>query len=388
MQIIKDCNIDNWSLTKLGELCEICYGKDQKKVEAKGGDYPIYGTGGFMGNANSYLYDMPSVLIGRKGTIDRPQFVNHPFWTVDTLYYTKINSRTDVKWLYYALSYYPLKSLNEATGVPSLNRTVLNNIRLCVPPYYEQQKISQILSTVDEQIQQTQAIIDQTQQLKKGLMQKLFSEGIGHKKFKESKIGRVPDEWEVQKLFTYLDLITYGFTNPMPETDNGIFMLTAKDVNGKIDYDNCRKTSEDAYKTLLTNKSKPQLNDILLTKDGTLGRVGIVTKVPCCINQSVALLRPNKKVIPKFLKYLLEYSYYQNKMLVEAGGSTIKHIYITIVDKMKIAMPKISEQYKIIEILMDIDNSIDNENSHLKELNKLKKGLMQDLLTGKKRVII
>ena len=99
----------------------------------------------------------------------------------------------------------------------------------------QQQQITEILSTVDKSIEKTDAIIKETRQLKKGLLQKLFTEGIGHTRFKETKIGKIPEEWEVGRLDNWLDLITYGFTNPMPTTNSGPYMITAKDIyDGKI----------------------------------------------------------------------------------------------------------------------------------------------------------
>ena len=114
-----------WEVVKIKEVCSIEYGKDQKKVENPDGKYGIYGTGGLMNYSDEFLYNKPSVLIGRKGTIDKPRYIDIPFWTVDTLFYTKIFDDFDVKWFYYRCVRIPWRTLNEATGVPSLNR---NNI--------------------------------------------------------------------------------------------------------------------------------------------------------------------------------------------------------------------------------------------------------------------
>jgi type I restriction enzyme S subunit len=173
----------------------------------------------------------------------------------------------------------------------------------------------------------------------------------------------------------------------MPETQDGPFLVTAANVNGgRIQYETARKTSKSAFDTLLTDKSRPKVNDILLTKDGTLGRVAIVEKENLCINQSVAVLRPNKLVNPIFLKILLESPTYQKLMLDDSRGSAIKHIYITDVDKMKVAFPSLEEQQKIAERLKAIDNKLQTEQTYLQKIQSLKKGLMEDLLSGKKQV--
>ena len=178
----------------------------------------------------------------------------------------------------------------------------------------------------------------------------------------------------IEHLDNYLELITYVFTNPMPDSNEGPWKITAKDViNGKINYDTARKTTIDSFENDLTPKSKPKINDILLTKDGTLGRLAIVDQENICVNQSVAVLRPNKKIIPQFLYYLLSSPYYQKTMLNDSDGSVLKHIYITRVKKMDVQIPDLTHQKKIIQILELIDNKID-------VLIKLNKNLEEQLL--------
>ena len=136
-------------------------------------------------------------------------------------------------------------------------------------------------------------------------------------------------------------------------------MVTAKDIRGgTIDYKSARHTSSEAFENDLTDKSRPKLNDILLTKDGSIGRIAICDRENICINQSVALIRPNERIIPLFLKYLLEAPRYQERMESDSGGSTIKHIYITRVDKMLVAVPPLNEQRKIVDILRALDDKI------------------------------
>lgn len=137
----------------LKELATIKYGKNQAKVVTTEKKYPIYGTGGLMGYATEFLYDKPSVLIGRKGTIDKIRYVEHPFWTVDTLFYTEIN--TDIvipEYFYYALSLIDLAKHNEGTTIPSLRTDTLNKIELDIPDIEEQRKIIGILRPISDKI--------------------------------------------------------------------------------------------------------------------------------------------------------------------------------------------------------------------------------------------
>jgi type I restriction enzyme S subunit len=145
----------------------------------------------------------------------------------------------------------------------------------------------------------------------------------------------------------------------MPTTAAGPFLLTAKDIRGgQIDYESARHTSMEAFGNKLTDKSRPRIGDVLLTKDGSIGRVAVCDRENVCINQSVALLRPNSRIIPAFLSYLLQTPAYQERMERDSDGSTIKHIYITRVDKMPVSVPGLCEQQAVIEVLGALDDKI------------------------------
>jgi type I restriction enzyme S subunit len=206
--------------------------------------------------------------------------------------------------------------------------------------------------------------------------------------YKQTEVGVIPEEWACEELSEFFSFISYGFTNPMPTVHDGVFMITAADINyGRLQIETARKTSEIAYRTLLTAKSKPQKNDILLTKDGTLGRLALVGDEIVCINQSVAVIRPNGRVEPPFLKLLLESPRYQKRMVEDAGGSTIKHIYITIVDKMPLGLPlDKAEQRAIATALSDVDGLLGGLDRIIAKKRDLKQAAMQQLLTGQTRL--
>jgi len=204
----------------------------------------------------------------------------------------------------------------------------------------------------------------------------------------EAVLNRLPNDWHINPLDNLIQFISYGFTNPMPTVMSGVWMITANDINhGQIRYSTARQTSEFAYDNLLTRKSKPIKGDLLLTKDGSLGRVAVVGDEKICINQSVAVLRPNPTILDtSFLKHLLQSDFYQKEMILNAGGSTIKHIYITIVDKMLLLTPPLAEQQKIAQALTDTDNYISALEKLIEKKKMIKEGLMVNLLTGKQRL--
>ena len=161
-----------WEELKFKEVIKIKYGKDHKKLDD--GDIPVLGTGGIMRYVDSYLYDGESILIGRKGTIDKPQFISGKFWTVDTLFYTEIGKKILPKFAFQQLLLVNWLNLNEATGVPSLNTTSIGNIELKVPSLKEQTKIANFLSAIDQKIEVVAQQIEQAKQWKKGLLQQMF----------------------------------------------------------------------------------------------------------------------------------------------------------------------------------------------------------------------
>lgn len=370
----------------------------------------------FLLKENDTLIAMSGATTGKccliKST-DIPGFINQRVGRFRILN----EKETDKLFVYHVVNSSRFKDelLKDAFGSaqPNVSPRDIENVKWDFPSFTEQQQIAKILSTADAVIEKTQAAIAKYKAIKQGMLHDLFTRGVKSEKvkvksesgewiekeiwklrpryqdapelYKESKLGRIPREWDVKELSYYLDFISYGFTNPMPETQDGPYLVTAANVNGgRIQYETARKTSQFAFDTLLTDKSRPKVNDILLTKDGTLGRIAIVKKENLCINQSVAVLRPNKLVNPIFLKILLESPTYQKLMLDDSRGSAIKHIYITDVDKMKVAFPSLDEQQKIAERLKAIDNKLQTEQTYLQKMQSLKKGLMEDLLSGRK----
>ncbi len=268
------------------------------------------------------------------------------------------------------------------SGQPGINSTEYGQLLVPVPnDIFEQRAIAAALSDVDALLAALDALIAKKRLIKQGAMQELLTE--------KRRLPGFSEEWEIGKLEDYFSYISYGFTNPMPTVANGIYMITAANIfYGSIQFEAARFTSVDAYNNLLTSKSKPLKNDILLTKDGTLGRVALVDDTQLCINQSVAIIRPNDKVYPPFLKLLLEAPIYQKMMIDDAGGSTIKHIYITKINLMPVAIPSTKdEQRAIAEILSDMDAEIQALEQRRAKTRLLKQGMMQELLTGRVRLV-
>ena len=233
---------------------------------------------------------------------------------------------------------------NKRGGMPFfLNWKDFAEFEFNLPDPSEQEKIADLLWAAENTKEAYEAQVALTDELVK------------------SQFIEVSQKWKdtakYEPLASYIKKITYGFTNPMPDTEEGPWKITAKDiVDGTINYETARKTSKDAYDAL-TDKSRPEIGDVLLTKDGTLGRTALVEDSGICINQSVAAIRCNDRIIPEFLVSMLRMPEYQEKMLADAGGVTVKHLYITRVDKMPVLVPDVDAQRRWIEFINQSDKS-------------------------------
>ncbi len=166
---------EKWEVKRLGELLTICHGKSQHNAEAADGVYPILGTGGRIGYAWRALYNNPSVLLGRKGTINVPRYMDVPFWAIDTLFYSIILDRNDAKFLYYRFCLIDWLQYNEASGVPSLNAGTIESIEILCPYPDEQAAISEVLSDMDTEIEALEKRRNKTRDLKQAMMQELLT---------------------------------------------------------------------------------------------------------------------------------------------------------------------------------------------------------------------
>ena len=164
-----------WEVKRLGDLLTICHGKSQHEVEARDGAYPILATGGQIGTACRPLYEKPSVLIGRKGTINQPQYMDTPFWTVDTLFYSAIKGENSAKFLYFCFCLIDWMKYNEASGVPSLNARTIENIELECPMPDEQTAIATVLADMDAELAALETRLAKTRALKQAMMQELLT---------------------------------------------------------------------------------------------------------------------------------------------------------------------------------------------------------------------
>ena len=154
---------NGWRALRLGDAVSFEYGRSLPSAQRRGGPVPVCGSNGVVGYHDESLVRGPGIVVGRKGSVGAVAWMGCDFWPIDTTYYVNPSSQTDARWLYYAMSNLGLERLNEATGIPGLNRSTAASLHFQLPPIVEQRKIAAILSSVDDAIEKTQAVIDQVQ---------------------------------------------------------------------------------------------------------------------------------------------------------------------------------------------------------------------------------
>ncbi|MDO5343377.1 MAG: restriction endonuclease subunit S [Candidatus Saccharibacteria bacterium] len=351
---------DDWSTKKIGDILTIGNGRDYKHLGE--GDIPVYGTGGYMLSVDDYLYEGESVAIGRKGTIDKPQFLSGKFWTVDTLFYTRDYVDSCPRFVFEIFNNINWQRYNEATGVPSLSKSTIEKVKVNIPSKQEQEKIAEFLTAVDERIELTSRKVEKLEAYKRGLTQKIFTRTL---RFKRDDGSDFP-EWETTKLG---DIVDKGFIN----MGRGM-VISATDVDA--------------------NPGEYPIYSSSVKNNGLFGRYGNYMFDSEMITWSIDgggdfFYRPTHRfsitnvsgfikvidenlVDTKFLASQLQYL--QGRQVFDyttkAHPSVICNIYT-------LGMPLIEEQQKIAAFLSQIDEKITLETQKLEELKKFKKALLQ-----------
>lgn len=301
------------------------------------------------------------------------------------------NTDFDVDYLYYMIKHMKprLEALAGKTAVPILNKTSFEQVRLAKPKRTEQQKIAEVLSNIDIALQKTDELVISSQRLKKGLMQSLLTKGIGHKKFEETEIGKIPAGWEIKKVMDLFEVETG--TTPATRNaeywENGtVTWLTPTDlstVKGVYLGDSKRKVTDRALKE--TNLTLLPKGSILLSTRAPVGYAAIIMQ-DSTFNQGCKGLIPkaNFKSTEEFYCYYL----IKSKTLLQnlSSGSTFKELAKDRLENFLVPVPPVSERHKISEILLKLDKELEADRRELIYLRKIKKGFMNELLSGKVRV--
>ena len=364
------------------------------------GKYPIIDQGqdlicGFTNNS-SLLYkgNLPIIIFGDHTLVVK--YIDCPFAIgADGTKVIQINNEKCIpKFLYYSIL-----GKNISSEGYKRHFSKLRDQKFFIPrDLKEQQKILLMLSNVDDTLQKTNQLIQKTELLKKGLMQKLLTKGIGHTKFKKIEWGynreiKIPKEWEFVSLESSVLFQEGPGLRDWQFTTNGVKVINIGNiVDGKLDISTTtRYISQEEFDKKYTHFALDE-NDIVISSSGwSYGKIAIVKKsdLPLMLNTSVIRFKSlNDKIIQKFLFSFLSSVFFKKQIEYQITGIDIPNFGSSHLKKMKIILPPINEQEQIASIVSNVDSQIQKEKLQKSNLEILKKGLMQKLLTGKIRVKI
>ena len=343
----------DWEEKRLENILTVRYGKDHKALSK--GSIPVLGTGGVIRFVNKSLHKGPSVLIGRKGTINRPYFVTKPFWAVDTVFYSDIHNRYVPFFVFLIVHCVNWLKYNEATGVPSLNITIIHRMKVFVSPHPdEQKKIADALSAVDAKIVALGRKRDLLKEYKRGLMQKLFSREL---RFTDEN-GQVFPDWEEKRLGNISNIKT-GDSNRQDSLDNGkyAFFDRSEDIRTSDRY------LFDCEAIIVPGEGQEFIPKYFIGKFDLHQRTYAITNFD--------------RHCGKFLYYSIDHL--RQHFLSHAVGSTVKSLRLPMFKKMKLFIPSIDEQKKIADALSAVDAKITAVSEQIEQFERFKKGLLQQM---------
>ena len=362
-------NKNEWRKVKLSELMELKYGKEHKKLLS--GSIPCYGTGGIIRFVNTSIYEEESVLIPRKGSLKNIYYIDTPFWTVDTLFWTKINKEVVVpKFLYYKLKNCDLSSLDEGTAIPSLTTKTLNEIKIEIPSLNIQKKIAKILSDIDNKIELNEKINDNLETLCQNYFLDIFIKNSN----KNCLIGTISDLGDI-----------VGGSTPSKKNSNyytnlGIPWITPKDLS-KTPNKFISRGDLDITELGFKNSSVKLLpkGSVLFSSRAPIGYIAICTN-NVTTNQGFKSIIPFKNIGTEFVYYFLK----NNIQFLEnrASGSTFKELSTAIMATTPAIIPKEEALKTFKEICNPIFKRqyiIEKENE---KLTNLKNYLLPKLMNG------
>jgi type I restriction enzyme S subunit len=287
-----------------------------------------------------------------------------------------------------------LESLGAGSTFSEVSKRVVEKVEIPVPPLPEQRKIASVLATVDAAIQKTEAIIEQAKRVKRGLMQDLLTKGVrrdsarrGTKSLKTTSLGKFPGSWSLRALNSLVsESVTYGIVQPGPDVDGGIpFIRSGDAADDRLEPTSLQRTTEEIAKSY--SRSRVNSGELIVTIRATVGRVH---QVPDSLDganlgRGVARIAPTSEIKNRYLYWALQSSYVSRQFRMHSKGSTYSEITLEQLGKLEIALPPSEEQRRIANILDTQERKIFLENDYLSELKDLKKGLMQDFLSGRVR---
>jgi len=394
---------EHWIVKKMKYFVKICNGSDYKDFVLEEGGYPVYGTGGVFSRSSKFKYDKISVLLGRKGTVDKPQIVDEPFWTSDTTYYTEIKQNVSPYYFFHLVNQIQFELYIYGSAIPSMTKSVYDEMLFPYPPFEEQQQIIRFLDEktkiIDKLISTKERKIELLKLQRTSLINQVITKGLDpNVKMKDSGvkwIGEIPEHWTKSKLrYLLSQKPDNGLFKRKDDFGSGVRFVNVSDLfseNNKIKINDLERVIVNQGEL---DKSQIEEGDIFFVRS-SLKLEGIgVSSVICDINEKVVFdchiirVKPNKqKTSPYFLISLLNSNSYRSFLVSVSETVTMTTISQDKIKDITIFIPSQTEQQQIIEFLdtrtKEIDDLISLEQRKIDVLKDYRKSLISEVITGK-----
>lgn len=352
-------NVPNhWDIVPYKRAVIIKNGKDYKDVQVNEGGFPVIGSGGEFAKASNYLYDGEVILMGRKGTINKPLYFKGKFWSVDTMFYCIPRKAVCGKYIYYQATIFPFNLYSTSTALPSMTQSDLCNNPIVFPPLAEQQQIAIYLDAktekIDKMIAKAEKKIEYLGELKQSLITRAVTRGLNpNTPLKDSGvnwIGNIPMHWDIACLRFFLRLINgraYSQNELLPSGKYKVLRVGNFFTNDSWYYSNM-ELEPDKY---------CDKDDLLYAWSASVG--------PYIWNEAKTIYHYHIWKVQLATSMDKMYSYYllravTNQKMSDMHGSTMMHITMGDMNKTKIPIPPLSEQQQIATYLDTKCSKIDH----------------------------
>ena len=361
---------EHWETAQFRHFVDIENGSDHKHIEQYEG-YPVYGSGGIFAYASDYLYDGESVLLGRKGTIDKPLHVTGSFWTVDTMYWTKIKPDTSGRYAFYSATTFPFNYYSTSTALPSMTKGALNGHRVARPPLPEQTAIAAFLdretAKIDGLVAEQRRLMELLKEKRQAVISHAVTKGLNPDvPMKPSGIewlGDVPEHWGTRTIARISTKITNGYVGPTRDilVEEGVPYIQATHIKrGRVNFNGGYFVTQqwcDAHaKSILAE------GDVLIVQTGAgTGDVGLVSKAEVGFNcHALIIIACDKGLLSgKFLAAVLQSEYGRQKLESIQTGGMHPHLNCGNVKFVEVPVPPQPEQSEVVLCIRDACETFD-----------------------------
>lgn len=351
-------------MARFSEVLTIVNGKNQKQVVCDDGKYPIYGSGGIMGYANDYICKAETVVIGRKGSINKPIFVETPFWNVDTAFGLCANSeKLNPKYLYYFCEKFDFEKLNTTVTIPSLTKSNLLNVEIPLPNLEKQKQIVELLDKVTSLIFLREQQLAKLDELVKVRFVEMFGDPKANcQKKKLSEIGNISTgTTPSMKALSYYERDDIPFIKPSDLNEKGVAVI-------------------DKAEMFISEKARAVAriippNAVLVTCIGTIGKIGIAKTESSC-NQQINYIVPKDNINPIYLAYCLLLM--KDILVSMANAPVVPIINKTQFSEFSIPISELNQQNQFASFVDRVDQQKQTVQQSLEKLELMKKALMQE----------